>query len=257
MFRETTVESVELLARKAVQAGNYPEVAADLGRFRRNIKFDVSGRCEHARTVVVHGRWSSSHFKAVRPMTVELQVRCRKCRWCKASRSRLWAEKAANEFNHAPRTWFLTLTFAPGVHYQRLAQARLRNAGYDDLAADRRFALLVAEYGPDITRFIKRVRKNSRAPCRYLLVAERHSRVLEGYPHFHMLVHEVDADRPIRKAVLKNAWQEGFCKVVLAHDARSALYLCKYLSKEASTRIRASFKYGKIDRQIIGLQKLG
>jgi len=122
-----------------------------------------------------------------------------------------------------------------------------------------------------LQNYIKRLRK--RSPLRYLVVAEAHSGVsnadMKWRPHFHMLIHEpkpcalvscVEHEErwvKTRKgwkqhtflsdwAFIRKNWQLGFTKVQLAHDANSAVYICKYLAKDLSSqvRIRASQGYG-------------
>ena len=147
------------------------------------------------------------------------------------------------------RTWFVTLTLSPESHYRCLIQAKhrlgARGEDFDRLSDERQFKERVHEAGREITLWLKRLRKNSGAPLRYLLVAERHK---SGLPHFHALLHEVDERQPLRAATLKSAWRLGFsqCKLVaLQTDPRCAAYVAKYLSKDAAARVRASKGYGQ------------
>lgn len=149
------------------------------------------------------------------------------------------------EYNCAARTWLGTLTLAPARHALVCEQVHLRlsQSGVNPADFERQewFNELVTEIGAEITRYLKRVRKNSGAPIRYLLVSERHK---SGLPHFHMLVHEPDATLPVTKRCLDDAWKWGFTRFTLVNGAGGAVYACKYLAKDASTRIRASFRYG-------------
>lgn len=246
-----SIETVFALFQRGLDAGARPDVREDGLAYKRRLRWDIAGSCESPR---IQEYWSKFHVSTKRgvPLGVELTVRCRKCRWCLAKRRNEWASKAVNEVKAAPRTWFLTLTLAPEHHYRAECAVRAAVAGYDSLPHDKRFRALLAlvrasmrgdeppfSYSRELTLFLKRVRKNSKARFRYLLVAEAHK---SGLPHFHMLLHEVE--QPIRKAVIKAAWQVGFSKVALCEGSHGALYLCKYLAKDASTRIRASFKYG-------------
>jgi len=254
-MREHSVETLEAIASKAVQHGHFPHTWGQglmgpdkhVGKFRRHLEWDVSGSCESPRLVELFARYSVRgdgstlvDGRKAKPMTVILHTRCRKCGWCLMKRRQLWAAKALTEYRQSNRTWFLTLTLRPEEQYKVECITRTAVADYDSLPRDKRFSALVQHgAGPEITRFIKRVRTNSGVPLRYLLVAEPHK---SGLPHFHMLLHETGA--PCRKAVLKPAWSAGFSKIVLAEDTRGVVYLCKYLSKESATRVRASFQYG-------------
>ena len=94
--------------------------------------------------------------------------------------------------------------YLPDNHDMMRSRASRRlAAGGTDLAllsADEQREELSREYGAEITKYFKRIRKNSDAPLRYILVQEQHK---SGLPHFHALIHERDAARPIRlRAVL-------------------------------------------------------
>lgn len=176
---------------------------------------------------------------------LSLYVRCRKCPACLRARAKMWRERAIIETNRASRTWFLTLTLSPDSHFRILSEARFtgdqtRNP-FEAMNEQEQFAARCRALGPHITRYVKRVRKSSEAPLRYLFVTEKHK---TGLPHLHALVHEQDAFRPVRKAVLKEQWQLGFSDVKLCRDTATAGYLCKYLSKTLATRVRGSLKYG-------------
>jgi len=250
-----TLETVGAVFARAMDAGARPEVRDDGLAYRRVITWRVAGGCEQPVPVEL---WSRYHVstKQGKPMTVILQTPCRRCGWCLMHRRHRWADRAIEEFKQSVRTWFVTLTFRPEVLYERECELRrhvLPVGEYDSLTPDKRFGELVRLcgsrhhedgrfFGGDLALFLKRVRKNSGAPMRYLAVAEAHK---SGMPHFHLLIHEQDAARPIRKVVLKEAWDVGFSAVKLCSDSRAAVYLCKYLAKEARTRVRASFRYGK------------
>lgn len=143
------------------------------------------------------------------------------------------------------------------------------------------FRLRAREIGYDITLYLKRLRKH-RVPFRYLLVAERHmadpNSEVFGRPHFHVLLHEMkgpplilpdewqEHSGPCTKgckhksgrflihkkdgevhdhALVRQQWAHGWTKVVRCMDMRSAVYVCKYVSKDPMARIRASIGYGK------------
>lgn len=180
------------------------------------------------------------------PYEVELLTRCRKCDKCRRARGALWRMRAVDEIKRAPRTWFGTLTLSPEAQHRYLAQARARLArqgvDFDALGYDEQFKERVRAISPEVTKFLKRVRKNSGAPLRYLWVAEAHK---SGAPHFHALIHEVEDLAPVRHAVLTAAWWIGFTQFKLIDDTRAASYVAKYLTKSACARVRASLGYGK------------
>jgi len=247
------VETLEALAERAIARGVQLHSWRD-GRPRRWLEWDISGDCEAAATVNLHARYSASHAAKRPPLEVTLHTRCRRCGACRKLRQRQWTRRAANEWRGSARTWFVTLTANPETrlrwHYAAAVARARAGVDFEGEPANEKFRWL-CKYGagPEITRFLKRVRKNSGAPMRYFLVGEMHK---DGNPHFHALLHEGDFERPIRKAVIKTAWRCGFSKVVLSRTERAALYTAKYLGKEnLPVRIRASSRYGNrmIDMQ--------
>lgn len=176
-------------------------------------------------------------------LILDLQVRCRQCESCLRARARHWALRAKSEIDAVARTWFGTLTLRPDRqnYYLNLARASYARSG-DDL--DRQpeeviFRERAAAIGLEVTRYLKRVRKNSGARLRYVLVFEAHK---SGDPHLHMLVHEVGGVVTYRH--LSDAWTEGFTKWKLA-DTGASRYVTKYLSKSMLARVRASVRYGE------------
>lgn len=96
--------------------------------------------------------------------------------------------------------------------------------------------------GPEITKYLKRVRKQSKCSFRYLLVMEAHK---SGLPHYHMFLHETPSGGEVPKRILKYQWHLGFTDFKLVDDAhRRADYICKYLAKSNLARVRASKGYG-------------
>lgn len=176
---------------------------------------------------------------------VELTVRCRKCQWCLRARARQWRIKAELEMQRASRTWFCTFTLTPDMQFRALNEARdidAKSGGdFEGNSSEDQFRKVCHVIGLDITRYVKRVRKQSGVPLRYLFVTEKHK---SGLPHLHAVFHECDPTRPLRKAVLKEQWTLGYSQVKLA-DAGAAGYLCKYLTKSLATRVRSSLKYGE------------
>jgi len=181
------------------------------------------------------------------PLPLEMSARCRKCEGCLEHRRRLWTARALEETNVARRTWFGTLTVRPEDRFRLKlkAEIRARKRGWEplaEMAPSDAFKKVVDEHNREITLFFKRLRKESGAPLRYLLVTEKHK---SGDPHFHCLVHE--ASVPVRKELLERQWPLGFSSWRLVRDAKSAFYVCKYLSKDNETRVRASVRYGRPD----------
>lgn len=137
----------------------------------------------------------------MKPILVDELVPCRKCESCLRNRSRLWAARARDEYNRAARTWMGTFTMSPAEHAVldiRIAE----RTGNRVLTAEELMRERTSEFGTEVTKWLKRVRKAAfertghTATMRYLLVAEVHDSEeteewMRGRPHFHMLLHEV------------------------------------------------------------------
>lgn len=180
--------------------------------------------------------------------TAYVRVRCRKCPECLWHRRRLWTARAITELRLSPRTWFGTLTFRPMDRFRMVMKAdqlsRQRRAErLDGLDDETKFQLTAQQTGREVTLFMKRLRKGAAGPLRYLLVTEAHK---DGFPHYHLLLHETVASA-VSKRQLEAQWLRGFShwRLIDAHDPKATGYACKYLSKTASTRVRASQQYGK------------
>lgn len=222
--------------------------------------WDVSGRCQSPvyRTLtfgsyfdVSEGDYRTNVLTARERgemRTIDLWVRCRRCHTCARARAALWRERARREVAAASRTWFGTLTLSPSSHHLIALRCRHRlNRGgtnFDALSDDEQFAERHREVSKELTKWIKRLRKNSGAKLRLIVVAERHK---SGLPHYHALLHEVN-ETPLRHAVLAKSWPMGFTNFKLVKDARAASYVTKYLSKAATERVRASAHYGRQDQ---------
>ena len=171
-----------------------------------------------------------------------LMVRCRKCDPCLEHRRNLWTARAIDETRAANRTWFGTLTLAPdrATWARYAAQKRIRQRISEE-SDENLHKETVNQVAPELTRFLKRCRKNSDARLRYFLVSERHK---SGVPHWHILLHEY-AGR-ITKAQLEAAWRYGFSqwRLVDGNHPFVPRYVAKYLAKAALTRVRASRTYG-------------
>lgn len=218
-------------------------------------KWDISGGCTDPQTVLMDGSpcrvFQERHVrKPGQPLSLTMLVRCRRCDHCLKRRRNLWAARASYEVETSQRTWMATFTFSPGAHARLRMRASARLfAGGTDLEAlpdDAKFTELVKEYQKELTLYFKRVRKNSGgAKLRYILVVEKHK---SGLPHYHALIHE-SAKVPVRHAVLTSAWHLGYTKFKLVNAVKTAWYVCKYLAKSVEARVRASIRYGSLDRR--------
>lgn len=191
-------------------------------------------------------------------------VPCRKCTACLKDRAYLWGNRAKREYLQAPRTWFGTLTFNPGERYKALLETERRlSAGAVDftkLPGPERFKELNRTLSPLVTKWQKRLRwprkgilpahpgsKLIRKPregllYRYLLTVEPHE---DWTPHYHLLIHEVSIDNPIRNAHLEDDWPHGLVHWRLVKDEKAAFYAAKYLGKYSVARVHASESYGE------------
>lgn len=199
--------------------------------------WDCAGGCEAPVTVELVGRPTNEYGRYVEisagtkaTLFLDILSRCRRCPPCLRARKRLWTSRASAEITSAARTWFGTLTFKPSEQVKILAKARLSVSSFETLSSLEQFRCMAKASGASLTRYLKRLRKVSRAPLRYLAVAERHK---SGNVHWHLLVHETDAALPVRNAQLQGQWSyHGFSRWKLVDDAsdRAALYVCKYLA---------------------------
>lgn len=184
------------------------------------------------------------------PLTLTMELPCRRCDRCLRRRQMFWALRAKSETEAAPRTWFGTLTFTPEAHsrHGNLCRVRLAKQGvdFDALSFGEQFTERVKEAGREVTLYLKRVRKESGVKFRYLCVAEYHPGGGDhhGLPHYHVLLHESSLDQPIRHKTLSSQWLAGFEKWRLVAQVSEATYLCKYLGKTTAARVRASGGYG-------------
>lgn len=260
-----SVETLRRLKAKAIEhgatiqwwcvqspLGPVPEIGKDGKPLpRRVIEWDVSLKCENpvvreffSRTSELVKNWG----RTMDPEIVVMHVRCRKCGVCRDMRQRLWAGKAKSECASAWRTWFCTFTVRPeeqiGAEYRAAAALSKKGVNFHELTQVEQFSARTQELGKELTLFFKRIRKNSGAHIRYLVVAEEH---VSGLPHFHALIHDCNEVAPLRKEVIEDAWRIGFSKSRLLTDGRGASYVCKYLSKSMLARVRASHLYGGVN----------
>lgn len=207
----------------------------------RSILWDLGQRCESPVWIEAGARPAIDPYTGKRHQAiwVDMWVPCRRCRACLRKRSKRWARGAVSEIRASQRTWFGTLTLRPEEHYRALLRGKV---GGSDL--QRRHQGV----SPELTRYLKRVRKESGARFRYLLVMEAHK---SGLPHYHMLLHEWEGQ--VRWSTLSEQWVLGFSRWKLVKegpetptDARSAWYIAKYLAKSVEARVRASQRYGSL-----------
>lgn len=179
------------------------------------------------------------------PCTLEIFAKCRRCAPCLKVRSLEWTYRAKRELAAAARTWFGTMTLRPGEHW--LASARWEKAKvgrkWAELSPVEQFQAEHEVIAKEITRWLKRVRKESGARLRYLCVAEAHK---SGLPHYHILVHEVSPLETVGERTLRHQWKLGHSKFKLVEGNGVAGYVAKYLTKAAEARVRASVRYGQI-----------
>ena len=229
-------------------------------------EWDLGSHCDDPRSRTLHARRDYYAEKGMRvnpgSLTLHLSgIPCRKCEKCRAVRATEWRQRARSELAIWPRTWFLTLTFRPDVHFHmHMTHLQRKNrAGWldSDFTPQREWKLRCEAAGEQFTTYLKRVRKcrKGESPIRikYLAAFEPHSEELAGLPHIHALVHEVAGQVTWRR--LTSRWQLGFCTAKLVgatdetHPSRVARYVAKYLTKhEGGSRVRASAGYGHAPR---------
>lgn len=216
-----------------------------------SFEWDVSGRCRAPKSVELfarpnkftkHHSWSPTQVSSLR---LNLSVPCRQCGPCLIARGLRWRRRARIETQFAPRTWFATLTFRPDV--QNAAFYSVLKARGSPRDSEEEFKFRCEGLGQELTKYLKRLRKNSGVGIRYLLVAERHK---SGLPHYHALFHERDYLRPLLHRELSDAYGLGHAKFKLVQKSEEGVrYVTKYVSKDAAARVRASLSYGSPSRR--------
>lgn len=242
------------LIRKALDAGAVKQDA-------NSVLWDISGNCEsplyfHKKAVPNETRAAPRSFKRYVESTyantihLDIYVKCRKCPTCLRMRQSHWTYRAKSEIALAPRTWFGTLTLRPQEHYNALMHGRayMRSRSVEPDADVDELQLRHKVISKWITLWFKRLRKSG-IHFRYLLVMEIHK---SGLPHYHLLIHEVLGQEPVRYSDLQT-WPHGFSSWKLVTDdgkGKTAHYISKYLSKAAEARVRASVGYGRTSLDI-------
>lgn len=122
-----------------------------------------------------------------------------------------------------------------------VAVQKRRCEPFSSLSEAEQFKAIAHQLHIEATKWLKRVRAMAGVPLRYLMVTEAHK---SGDPHLHILLHE--PGQPVTKRILETQWKLGFSHWRLVdRDKQAAVYACKYLSKSALTRVRASQRYGQ------------
>lgn len=237
-------EKMKYLIARAIDGG-----ATQHTDHMTTFKWEISGDCLSPYSKLISSRSDKfSDFlqgvsrKGILRINLEILTRCRACDNCKKQRSKLWFARARNEIEASPRTWFgtLTLTFENQMYF--LNRARLALHDFELKSDDLQFKALCKEISPEITKYLKRVRKLSGGRLRFCLISEAHK---SGFPHFHLLVHQVTIDGQVTYRNLSSpVWCLGFTNFKLVESTRAASYVSKYLSKSLRSKIRASIKYG-------------
>lgn len=234
-----------------------PKGARPVGDMPTVWEYDLSNGCEDPKSRTLHARRCDGGANTrwrVNPGSLTLHlsgIPCRKCTVCAAFRAYKWRERIRQEIAYWPRTWFVTLTCRPDVHFMlhqshladKIADSWLPSDFWSD---DMEYRSRCEALGKELTKYIKRVRKplDGELPIqpRYFAVFERHK---SGLPHLHLLVHE--AGGPVTWQRLMSRWALGHSTAKLVDDgAAAARYISKYVLKGGSvSRARASLLYGQ------------
>ena len=98
----------------------------------------------------------------------------------------MWRLRAKAEWALSARTWLATMTLRPEAYVQLLSTARRRldrgGTDWDGLSPHDQFCELEIEGFRNVQLWLKRIRKNTGSPLRYLAVTEAHK---SGVPHWH------------------------------------------------------------------------
>lgn len=198
-----------------------------------SINVNYASKCEKPFIVRLYC-WIKQQSGGLGRRHMEIETRCRKCSPCLKARKHFWTDRIAKEFATWGRTWAGTMTIRPTSRVRYCYKADVIPGHY----SDDDYKKLCKVIGKDLTNFIKRLRKNTKAKIRYFSVFEKHK---DGFPHVHVLIHECT---PVSKRALEKEWVHGFTRWKLVKDRKGAIYVAKYLTKAAGTRIRASGRYG-------------
>ena len=190
--------------------------------------WNIAPNCSNPYTVEKWGKTTTDAFhdrKGVPLVYLTIDTKCRKCTNCLRSRSNDWNRRAISEVKVAARTWFATFTIDPYHRYMVLSETRYRVPAFEMIERERQFTEQVKTVNVEITKYLKRLRKETKVPFKYLIVAEKHK---DGSPHFHGLFHEISPDHPLRKEVLQRQWKFGFTSFKLVTEP-SHPSICIYI----------------------------
>jgi len=212
--------------------------AADSGAVFHNFNFlwKISGDCEVPYDKFIEGRLDPKLDRSETlssllvtadslrglPLSITIRLRCRKCDNCLRAKQNMWTHRALLECERSKRNWFVTLTLGRTMRQNTPTEALL-------------------EFQKHVTKFFKRIRKQSGLPLRYLAVYELHA---DGMPHAHIIIHDVTGLLQYRH--IAKQWRIGFEKTKLIDKTifQTVRYVCKYLVKSPVSRIRTSLHYG-------------
>jgi len=211
--------------------------AAANGAVYENFHFHwkISGDCESPYDKFIEGRLTpslvDSDLKSLLvtsdslrgiPLSITLALRCRACDNCLKAKKNRWFHRCKRECERASRNWFVTLTL--GRTMRQLEDKQI-----------------LVEFQKHVTKFFKRIRKNSKCKFRYLAIYELHK---DGTPHAHIIIH--DTTGLLLHRHIASEWRIGFEKTKLVDNKiqKTVSYVVKYLLKNPVTRIRSSLNYG-------------
>lgn len=247
-----------------------PGVARQLARTARlsggsalsycSTEWGIAGSCESPVSIELRGRNYAGHRieqlretdtrygldcnKSV-PHWIDMHVPCFQCRSCRKFREHMWRARARTESEFAIRTWFLTHTLTPANHEALMLETEVRllrgGTRFHQLGHTDQFGEVCKTMHAHAQLAMKRIRKASGAPLRYLWVYEETKR---GVPHAHVLLHEQDPTKPVRKQLIERNWRLGFTHARLSNDPKAADYVTKYITKTLLAP-RASRHYGQ------------
>lgn len=247
------VESIQRLFADAMSSETFERHGSRSGTW------DISGTCDKPVPVTHHSR-ASGLAKNLRKgakmppgIEITLLTPCRQCEPCLKFIAYHWRMRAQTELQAAQRTWMVTFTCRPDFHIWIDHVCATRERDFWAKPPDKIFAARTKVFGQEITKYLKRLRKEAKTKIRYLLIAETHdgedtSDFLRGRPHYHMLLHE--PENRISKRLIQAQWHHGFTDVKLA-DSGASWYVSKYITKAKQARVRASLRYGLVKHEVI------
>lgn len=239
---------LERLAKQALQKGatQYIDPISGDTHFR-HIMWDVAGVCKDPFLLDLSARKYVDRATAEissKFLWIQISVKCRTCSTCLHERRNQWGTRGVSEFHKASRVWFGTLTFdaeaALQLRYSAITRLEKSGTSFVKLTTAEQFHELEKQTYREMSLWLKRLRKETKAKYRFLAVGEPHK---SGVPHYHILIYEQGSR--IKKRTLKAQWTQGFTKWKVADTEDTVWYVCKYLTKSESGKVRASIRFGK------------